>query len=159
FDGLTFRLFQQARPTSFSIGAVQALMTDTDGNLWVLLQSTKVLRYRDGRFELGREEAEFGITAIGRRRDGNVLVSSLTLGVLTNRAGNFEILTFQADRALSVGTATAEADDRSTRLSWATQLEPHRFAEPNSAVTAMAETTDGKVWLGTQDKGLFYMNE
>ena len=159
FDGLTFRLFQQASPTSFPIGAVQALMTGTDGNLWILLQSTKILRYRDGKFELGREEAEFGITSVGKRGDGTLLFSSLTLGILTNRAGRFEILTSPADRAPSAGTATAEADDRNTRLSWATQLEPHRFAEPDSVVTAMAETTDGKVWLGTQDKGLFYMSE
>src|SRR5262249_840737 len=76
-----------------------------------------------------------------------------------NRAGRFEILTSPADRAPSESTATTEADNRNTRLSWATQLAPHRFAEPNSVVTAMTETTDGKVWLGTRDKGLFYLRE
>jgi len=159
FDGLTFRLFQQASPAAFPIGAVQGLMTDAQGNLWILLQSTKILRYRDGKFELGREEAEFGITSVGRRGDGTVLFSSLTLGVLTHSAGRFEILTSPADRASSEGSATTETDDRNTRLSWATQLAPHRFAEPNSVVLSMAETTDGKVWLGTRDKGLFYMSE
>ena len=159
FDGLTFRLFQQASPTTFPIGAVQGLMADAQGNLWILLQSTKILRYYDGKFEVGREEAEFGITSVGRRRDGTVLFSSLTLGVLTHSAGRFEILTSSADRAPSKGTTTTETDDRNTRLSWATQLEPHRFAEPNSVVISMAETTDGKVWLGTRDKGLFYISE
>src|SRR5262249_11549768 len=159
FDGLTFRLFQQAGPTTLPIGAVQGLMTDVEGNLWILLQSTKILRYHDGKFELGREEAEFGITSVGRRPDSTVLFSSLTLGVLTSRAGRFQILTSPSDRAPSEGTATTEADNRSTRLSWATQLAPHRFAEPNSEVTAIAETTDGKVWLGTRDKGLFYMSD
>src|SRR5215469_8755018 len=38
FDGLTFNLLQQATPTTFSIGAVQGLMTDAQGNLWILLQ-------------------------------------------------------------------------------------------------------------------------
>jgi signal transduction histidine kinase/ligand-binding sensor domain-containing protein len=56
-------------------------------------------------------------------------------------------------------TATTEADTRNTRLSWAIGFRPQRFAEPNSAVTAMAETADGKVWLGTRDKGLFYMSQ
>ncbi|HXC48824.1 MAG TPA: two-component regulator propeller domain-containing protein, partial [Candidatus Sulfotelmatobacter sp.] len=62
FDGFSFRNFPQATPTTFPIGPVQALTSDGQGNLWILLQSTKILRYRDGKFELGREVAEFGIT-------------------------------------------------------------------------------------------------
>ena len=158
FDGLTFRLFQQASPATFSIGAVQALMTDAEGNLWILLQNTRILRYHDGTLELGREEAESGITSVGRRGDGSVLFSSVTLGALTSRGGRFEILTAPADRASAEGTATTEADNRNTRFSWATQLVAHRFAAPNSVITSIAETPDGKVWLGTQDKGLFYMS-
>ncbi|MGB6676419.1 MAG: two-component regulator propeller domain-containing protein, partial [Terriglobales bacterium] len=57
FDGLSFRTFQQASPTSFQIGPVRGLLTDGQGNLWILLQSTKILRYHDGEFELGRDEA------------------------------------------------------------------------------------------------------
>src|SRR6516164_1129466 len=75
FDGLNFRLFEQAVPTAVSLSPVQALMADAEGNLWILLQSTQVLRYHDGKFELGREEAEFGVTSIGKRRDGTVLLS------------------------------------------------------------------------------------
>src|SRR5262249_16412111 len=40
---------------------------------------------------------------------------------------------------------------------WATSVASHRLAEPNSAIISMAESPDGKVWLGTRDKGLFYM--
>jgi ligand-binding sensor domain-containing protein/signal transduction histidine kinase len=159
FDGLTFRLFHQAVPATFLIGPVQGLMADAQGNLWILLQSTKILRYHDGKFELGREEAEFGITSVSRRRDGTVLFSSLALGTLTYRAGKFEILTSPAQLAPSEAKATSETDNRSTRSSWSTGLAPHSFAAPNSAVISMAETTDGKVWLGTRDKGLFYMSE
>jgi ligand-binding sensor domain-containing protein len=158
FDGLTFRLFQQAIPTTFSIGAVHALTTDAEGNLWILLQNTRILRYENGKFELGREEVESGITSVGRRADGTVLFSSVTLGALSNRGGRFEILTSPADRAPAEGTATTEADNRNTRFSWATQLVAHRFAAPNSVVISIAETSDGRVWLGTQDKGLFYMS-
>ena len=93
FDGLSFRLFQQAAPNSQTIGAVQGLATDAQGNLWILLQSTKVLRYRDGKFEFGPEQVEFGITSVGKRNDGTVLLSSLTLGTLSHRAGKFETLT------------------------------------------------------------------
>jgi ligand-binding sensor domain-containing protein/signal transduction histidine kinase len=160
FDGLNFRLFQQAIPMSFPIGPVQGLMAEAQGGLWILLQSTKILHYHDGKFELGREEAEAGITSVGRRRDGTVLLSSLALGTLTYQSGKFGPLTSPAELANSAATATTETSDNlSSRLSWATGVATHRFAEPNSAVISMVESTDGKIWLGTRDKGLFYMSE
>ncbi len=160
FDGLSFRPFQQASPASFPIGPVQSLIADVQGNLWILLQSTKILRYHDGKFELGRDEAEAGITAISRRRDGTPLFSSLALGGLKYDSGKFEAIFSSSQPATSANTASAGlADDFSSRLSWATGVVPHRFAEPNSAVISMAETADGKIWLGTLDKGLFYVSE
>src|SRR3984885_11129658 len=92
FDGLNFRLFEQAIPSSLPIGPVQALMGDSEGSLWILLKSTRILRYRDGKFEPGREEAEFGITSVLKRKDDTVLLSSLALGTLTYRAGKYEVL-------------------------------------------------------------------
>jgi signal transduction histidine kinase len=135
---------------------VQALQADAQGNLWVLLQSTKILRYHDGQFDLGNEEAEFGITSLGSRTDGSILLSSLTLGTLTYRAGKFEPL-FRSGSSRSTATSGAESsDDLSTRLSWATGVTPHHLAEPNSAVISLTETEEGRIWLGTRDKGLFY---
>jgi len=159
FDGLNFHLFEQAIPSSLPIGPVQQLIADGDGNLWILLQSTRILRYRDGKVEPGREEAEFGITSVLKRRDGAVLLSSLALGTLTYRAGQYEMASSPARPENSTQATTGTADDLSSRLSWATGVATHRFAEPNSAVLSMAETTDGKVWLGTQDKGLFYVSQ
>src|SRR5215470_12523525 len=89
FDGLNFRAFTQAIPESFPIGPIQALVTDTEGNLWILVQGTQILRFHDGKFELGRELAEFGITAIGRRRNGAILLSSLAYGTLTYNGQKF----------------------------------------------------------------------
>ena len=160
FDGSVFREFQQATPTTFSIGAVQELVVDGEGGLWILLQSTKVLRYYDGKFELGREEAEFGITSVSRQRDGMVLLSSLAYGALEYRAGKYQSLTPTAySTNPSANQTTATSDDLSSRLSWATGVATHRFAEPNSAVISTAETPDGITWLGTRDKGLFYMSK
>ena len=34
FDGLNFRLYQQAVPTPLAIGSVQGLAADNQGNLW-----------------------------------------------------------------------------------------------------------------------------
>jgi signal transduction histidine kinase/ligand-binding sensor domain-containing protein len=159
FDGSNFQLFKQATPSSDPIGPVEGLTADAEGNLWILLKNTQILHFKDGKFELGREETEFGITSLGRRADGSVLFSSLAFGTLAYRAGKFQNLTSSSEMAPSETTATAEADTRSTRLSWAIGFRPQRFAEPNSAVTAMAETRDGKIWLGTRDKGLFYLSQ
>jgi ligand-binding sensor domain-containing protein/signal transduction histidine kinase len=157
FDGLNFRTFPQATPTAFPIGAVQQLVADSQGDLWILLESTKILRYHLGKFEFGREEAEFGITAITKRPDGRILLSSLALGALTYHDEKFEIVDPAAVAANF--SSVPGADELSTRLSWATGVTPHRVAEPNSAVISMAQSSDGKLWLGTRDKGLFYMSD
>jgi signal transduction histidine kinase/ligand-binding sensor domain-containing protein len=174
FDGLSFQLFQQATPMSFPITSVQGLTVDASGNLWILLQNTKVLRYRDGKFELGKEQAEAGITAVGKRRDGSVFLSSLALGPLTYRDGKFESIGRAAQPAevsnagASGQSASASSpaapvngstDQLSTRLAWATGVVPHRYAEPNSAVLSVAESTDGRIWLGTRDSGIFYLSD
>jgi len=157
FDGLNFRPLQQASPSTLPIGPVQALLADKQGNLWILLQNTKMLRYKDGKFELGHDEVEFGITSIAKRRDGTVILSSLALGTLAYDGGKFETLTLQTDSATSPSIETS--DNLSSRLSWATGVVPHRIAEPNSAVMAIAESSDGKLWLGTNDRGLFYLKD
>jgi ligand-binding sensor domain-containing protein/signal transduction histidine kinase len=160
FDGLRFRLFQQATPAVFPIGPVQALATDGPGNLWIVLRNTKILRYRDGKFELGRDEAEAGISSLARRTDGSILFSSLALGPLAYRDGKFEILHPSAELANHARPDFPVSNDNLTsRLSWATGVTAHRLADPNSPVISMAATDDGKIWLGTQDKGLFYLQD
>ncbi len=116
------------------------------------------MRYHDGKFEAGRDEAEFGITSVSRRSDGTILFSSLSLGALAYREGKFEALTNPVEgiRPPQGGTSATE-DTQSSRFSWATGVAPHRYAEPNSAVISMAETEEGEVWLGTTDRGLFHL--
>jgi ligand-binding sensor domain-containing protein/signal transduction histidine kinase len=157
FDGVSFRGFAQAIPTTFAIGPVRSMAADVEGNLWIVLQSTKILRYRDGKFELGGAEAEFGITSVGKRIDGTAVFSSLAFGPLAYRAGKFDVLSVAASENPAVSYSTGNGDSLSSHLSWATGVTAHHFAEPNSAVVTMAESSDGKLWLGTQDKGLFYL--
>ena len=159
FDGTTFRPFPQATPATFPIGPVQALMVGPQGVLWIILQSTQILRYSNGNFELGHDEAEFGITSIARLKDGTVLLTSLALGPLQYRANRYQVLISSESSAATLNGNQITADNMSSRLSSATGVATHRFAEPNSPVISMAEATDGKVWLGTRDKGLFYMSQ
>ncbi len=160
FDGVNFRQFEQASPSSFAIGAVQTLLADEQGNLWVLLRSTKLLRYRDGNFELIRGEGENGITVIGRGIGNKILLSSLAMGTLIYDGEHFESASSESVSDKSGASSTTEPpDERSTRLSWSTGLAPHRLAAPTSAVISIAATADGKIWLGTETMGLFYLRE
>lgn len=150
FDGLNFRRFEQAGPASFPIGPVRKLLVDEQGNLWILLQNTKLLRYRDGVFSLMRGEVENGITALGQGTGSPVLLSSLAMGVLVYKDGRFA--------NVSESLASAEGrNDVPAEFTWSTGVALHRLVEPTGTVISLAATSDGKIWLGTQDRGLFYL--
>lgn len=152
FNGLNFQSFPQAIPESFPIGPVQELLTDSEGNLWILTQNAKILRYRHGKFELSRGETEVGVTAIGRRSNGEALFSSLALGILSFKDGRLEpILSLAGERSNSGNAPSPGTAPPCLECS-------HFFAETNSAVISIAESSDGKLWLGTRDKGLFYVS-
>lgn len=93
FDGVNFSKFEEAQPASVTIGRVRALLTDKQGYLWILLQDTKLLRYREGAFNLVQGEAENGITAIGPASGSGVLLSSLAVGVLVYKDATFARMT------------------------------------------------------------------
>jgi len=150
FDGMNFRKFDQAIPSSVPIGPVQKLEADAHGNLWILLPSTKLLRYHDGSFDFIQGDAENGITAMTRSPDGDLLISSLAIGTLRYDGERFVRWT----SAQALGTAGSNAD-LNTGAAWSTGLRPHRLATPNASVISMTATSDGKVWLGAEDGGLF----
>jgi len=153
FDGYGFRLYQTAG-SGLKIGAVHRLFADQQGNLWILLATTELLRYHNGKFEAGRDEAQFGITAIGQRKDGSAVFSSSSFGPLTYVEGNYKRLVTGSSPGSS---ASPHADTLSSRLSWATGVIPHRFVQMDLPAASIAETTDGALWLGTREAGLFYL--
>jgi PAS domain S-box-containing protein len=138
FDGLNFHQFERTNPNPILIGPVRTLLVDASDNLWVLLQNTQVFRYQNGNFELIRGEAENGTTAMARGTSGAVLLSSLAAGTVTYSDNRFRSLT----------------DQRATPFSWF-----DRLAAPTSVVISTAQTDDGKIWLGTEHRGLFYLQE
>ena len=88
-----------------------------------------------------------------------MLFASLALGPLTYNSGKFEILSTQNGPTNYAASSSPTNDELNTRRSWATGITAHRLAEPNSAVLSMVQTPDGRVWLGTQDKGLFFFKD
>ena len=131
FDGINFRLFQQANSPLLPAGPVRGLVTDSEGALWIHWGGPRILRYSDGKFEdvssmFEREEP--AITAMGRGANGDVLLSALVSGLVRYSGGKF------------------------VRLAAPIEL-------PNFLVISVAESPDGKVWLGTRDLGLFYSTQ
>jgi ligand-binding sensor domain-containing protein len=160
FDGLNFQQFERAHPDPILIGAVRELLADANDNLWILLQNTQVLRYHSGKFELVRGEAENGTTAIAPGTSGAVLLSSLAVGILTYSDNRFRTLSSVALLADAARVASGKApDQRSTAFSWNYDMMPDRQPPLTSLVVAMAQTDDGKIWLGTERRGLFYLQE
>jgi ligand-binding sensor domain-containing protein/signal transduction histidine kinase len=160
FDGLNFHQFERAHPDPILIGPVRKLLADASDNLWILLQNTQLLRYHNGNFELIRGEAENGTTAITRGTSGAVLLSSLAVGILTYSDNRFRTLSSVALLADAARVTNGEApDQRSTPFSWNYDMMPDRQPPLTSLVVAMAQTDDGKIWLGTERRGLFYLQE
>ena len=151
FDGINFHIFE-AGPATSTFGPVRKLLVDGEGTLWILLQNTKLLRYRDGTFNLVRGEAENGITALGEGAGNVVLLSSLAMGVLAYKDGSFVHASGEA-LAPSQNAYQTAAD-----FSWSTSIAPHRLIEPTAAVISLGATTDGKIWLGRQDRGLLVLD-
>jgi signal transduction histidine kinase/ligand-binding sensor domain-containing protein len=131
FDGLVFRRFPASGAASRSIVQVLGLMADGQGTLWARLGGPRLLRYRDGEAELVRslETDEDAITAMARARDGAVLLAGIVKGALRWRNGRFEA------------------------------ISPGAFLPARSPVISIAEAADGRIWMGTQDEGLFYLSE
>jgi len=160
FDGLNFYQFERAHPDPILIGPVRELLADASDNLWILLQNTQVFRYHNGNFELIRGEAENGTTAIAQGTSGAVLLSSLAVGILTYSDNRFRTLSSVALLADAARVEKGEApDQRSTPFSWNYDMMPDRQPPLTSLVVAMAQTEDGKIWLGTERRGLFYLQE
>ena len=150
FDGLNFREFELAHPDPIQIGPVRTLVVDANDNLWILLQNTQVFRYHNGIFEPIRGWAEGGTTAMARGTSGAVLLASSAAGTLTYSENGFRSLS----SAALLTDATRAPNEQATPFSWF-----DRLASPTSLVISMAQTDDGKIWLATEHRGLFYLQQ
>src|SRR5271155_4679509 len=92
---------------------------------------------------------------MARGTSGAVLLSSLAEGTVAYSDNRFRTLSSAALLTDAARVAKGEApDQRATPFSWF-----DRLAAPTSVVISMAQTGDGKIWLGTERRGLFYLQE
>lgn len=132
FDGFNFNHLPLSSFGLFSDAPLLGLTTDADGNLLVRLQGADVLRQHDGTFESiasGHGPTAIHVTAMGTETNGGVILSDLMDGMLRFRGGKLEVLA-------SVGVIPQ-----------------------SSLVISLAETPDGKIWMGTLGAGLSYLSQ
>src|SRR5229473_229902 len=125
FDGVNFRLTSSF--SEFSGDPVSGLTTDGQGRLCVIFWGAGVLCYRDGKF--------VNLASILRR-------TTLEVASSWREEDGASLLTDLIDGILRVRGENVQV------------LAPPTVLPP-SLVLAMAETRDGKIWLGTV-AGLFY---
>lgn len=135
FDGISFRLIDHDNSPSLPRGPVLGLVVDSEGVLWVRMQSPYLMRYRSGRFDqmypakippefiFAREE---GAAALARGTRGNALIAT-------------------------PGGALRYIDGKFTPVVSSGAI--HGIA------TSIAETPDGVVWVGMRDSGLFSVRD
>jgi len=128
FDGVSFRLFQHANTPSLPNGPVRNLVADAQGGLWIHLGGPRILRYADGKFE----------------DLSSALVQREPAFTAMGRGTNGEVLL----SALVNGTLRYSGG-KFVRLTAPVEL-------PNFLVISLAESPDGRIWMGTRDLGLFY---
>ncbi len=130
FDGFNFEQVSFPSATGASNVPILGLLTDASGALWVRVQGSDVLRQENGRFETvayGTGPMSSHVTALSKDRNGVVLLSDVIKGTFRFVAG-----------------------------------DPQRVATPqmlpgSSPVISIAETSEGKMWLGTLGVGLFLL--
>ena len=125
FDGLNFAVVKDPS-RNFQIANVLGLAPSADGGLWVWLQGSTLLRYRNGAFERAPGSgSDASITALSATPRGGLVIAKNGGPVLSARGGKFTLLESGA-------------------------------ALPRSPVLSLAQTPAGDLWLGTRDAGLLH---
>lgn len=126
FDGVRFQLFQALQPTSTTDTAALSVLPHPEGGLWTWLRRAALLRLRNGAFENALNNPGPPEMRSGLMAKGNDGAFLLA----DTRLG------LQVWRAGRLDTVLA------------------REAMPRPFVTAIAQTPDGEIWLGTHNAGL-----
>src|SRR5882762_7895559 len=121
FDGSTFRLFNHANSAALPAGPVLGLTTDAEGNLWIRPQSAGLVRYSAGVFH------------------------DVLPGLVPDETG---VTAMCRGRNGEVLLARPNGDLRYHGGKLVPLAVTAQWSHP--LVISMAETADGRVWMGTK---------
>jgi ligand-binding sensor domain-containing protein len=153
----------------FPGGTVYAIAQTTDGFLWIGAEKGLV-RFDGLNFTLYNHANTAAFPAspvLGLIADseGNLWLRSQNEGLLRYRDGVFQAVLPNLAGAEITAMCTAKdgeflvsRSNRPLRHSAGKFVELSSAGTPNPLVISMAETGDGKVWMGTRDSGLFYLS-
>lgn len=131
FDGLNFHLFNHVNSPTLPAGPVLDLAASPDGDLWIRMESPGVLRYRGGVFQNASTEfAQMKLPITAMSRQKRGELLFATLSDITLKYSDGKLV----QRRFKTG-------------------------QSNFFVASIAETSDGQIWLGTLDMGLFSLGE
>jgi len=130
FDGFNFVRVSLPSNSGVSTVPILGLVTDASGNLWIRAQGSDVVRQDNGQYKtVSYGDGPLGshVTALSRDRNGAVLISDAAKGTFR----------FNEENVQSVATPN--------------------MLPSSSPVISIAETSEGKTWLGTLGGGLFLL--
>ncbi len=125
FDGWNFRLIKDDSG-AFTIASVLGLTADDDGGLWIRLQDLSVVHYRNGVFDRPSSDS-----------DAYTRIEAMS------RANRGELLVSKMQAGAFVFRGTGF------------QLLAPAAGLPRSPVTTLTQGSNGDIWMGTRDAGLF----
>lgn len=181
FDGYGFKVYKHDRtdPASLTHNHVWALLADPDGSLWIGTQAGGLNRYDPVLDRFTAYESAAGpdstasrlVTALARDRDGRIWVANgggrlqwvdrSRERLVDTPLGEYASLRMvramlqASDGAMWVGTYQGlfrtDADAR-------TMVEYRADADQPLDVSALAQTPNGELWVGTTESGLYRLS-
>jgi ligand-binding sensor domain-containing protein/signal transduction histidine kinase len=130
FDGLSFRLMTVGAGTGAG-PAVLGVTGAPDGSVWARLRGVGLFRSLGGRLDnllVDQGAPRSVVTAMTRGHDGAMLLATLAHGAQSHQGGRFTPITVPG------------------------------MLPSSSFVISIVEATDGAIWLGTRDAGLFRLH-
>ncbi len=169
FDGISFRLIDHSNSPSLPPSPVLGLVVDSEGVLWVRMQSPYLMRYRDGDFEqmypakvppVFTFDREQGAAAVARGTFGDVLIAAPG-APLRYAAGQFTPVV-SSDAVHGIPMSIAETADgavwvgmRDTGLFCVRDGRASQAGLPDQKVNVLLPAAGSKLWIGT-DSGLVH---
>jgi ligand-binding sensor domain-containing protein len=165
FDGISFRLFDHASTPSLPAGHVLGLVADSEGALWVRMESPYLLRYHRGAFKQAYplDLTAPGATAMARGHAGGVIIAPPN-GPVRYTSGKVSPIPSSQDAA-GLAISIAETGDG---VIWTGMRDTGLFALrdgrakqvsglPDQKVNVLLPGPEANLWIGT-DAGLVRWN-